>query len=139
MLNSRILSLLLGVTLISSSAVATPAFADEEKSTKSSKRVCLNVNMINGFRVIDDWHLTVSTGVRHNYLITTSNRCRDLRRGYQMAIKSHGTFTCSNSRDTIIPIETGDYGITVRCYIKNIEKVESHSAAKKLVEEREDA
>lgn len=95
-------------------------------------RECIHVRSINGFNVIDNKHLTVSTGPKRTYLLTLWNRCHDLRFAHQIAIKSTGSWTCSHSRDVVI---TDDQ----RCMIDDIERVESHKAAKDLVEERKQA
>ena len=92
-------------------------------------RECIYVAGINGFKVIDNKHLTVSTSPKRMYLITLWNRCHDLKWAHQIAIKSTGSWTCSHSRDMIL---TEDQ----RCMIDDIERVDTFDAAKALVAER---
>ena len=102
---------------------------DAEKDGRH--RECIYVPGINGYGVIDDKHLTVSTSPKRIYLVTLWNRCFDLRWSHQIAIKSTGSWTCSHSRDVVL---TGDQ----RCIIENIERVGSKKEAKALVQERKD-
>lgn len=103
-----------------------------EGDADARHRECIYVPGIDSFNVIDNKHLTVSTSPKRMYLITLWNRCHDLRWAHQIAIKSTGSWTCSHSRDMIL---TEDQ----RCMIEDIERVESHDAAKALVAERKES
>lgn len=101
----------------------------EETASEGRHRECIYVPGINSFHVIDDKHLTVSTSPRRIYLVTLWNRCFDLKWSHQIAIKSYSSWTCSHSRDTIITEDS-------RCFIDEIERVESNEAAENIVAER---
>lgn len=105
--------------------IANPAIADEEESTKND-RTCLHVNSINGFNPIDKRHLTVSVGANKTYLVTLKSNCRDLKWNQAIAIKATSSWTCSNSHDKIYVGEQ-------RCFIADIERVESHAKAKAMI------
>lgn len=100
-----------------------------EGDADARHRECIYVPGIDGFKVIDNKHLTVSTSPRRIYLITLWNRCHRLKWAHQIAIKSTGSWTCSHSRDMVL---TDDQ----RCMIDDIERVDSFDAAKALVAER---
>lgn len=102
--------------------------ADDDPDSER-RRSCIYVRSIDGFHVIDDRHITVSTGPRHIYLVTLFNRCRQLNWTHKIAIKSHGSWTCSYSKDTLLV--DGD-----RCLIDDIEPVASVAEAEALVAER---
>lgn len=101
----------------------------EETASEGRHRECIYVPGIDTFHVIDDKHLTVSTSPRRIYLVTLWNRCFDLKWSHQIAIKSYSSWTCSHSRDTIITEDS-------RCFIDEIERVESNEAAENIVAER---
>jgi hypothetical protein len=105
--------------------LANPAIAQEEDSSKK-ERTCLHVNSINGFNPIDKRHLTVSVGANKVYLVTLKSNCRDLKWNQSIAIKATSSWTCSNSHDKIYVGEQ-------RCFIDDIERVESHAKAKLMV------
>ncbi len=106
-------------------SLSVPSVADDEESSKND-RTCLHVNSINGFNPIDKRHLTVSVGANKVYLVTLKSNCRDLKWNQAIAIKATSSWTCSNSHDKIFVGEQ-------RCFIANIERVESHAKAKARV------
>lgn len=112
-----------------SEAIEDELSDDEGADDEGRHRECIYVRSINGYRVIDDKHLTVSTSPRRIYLVTLWNRCYDLKWSHQIAIKAYSSWTCSHSRDYVITEEN-------RCIIDNIERVSSYEEAVDLVAER---
>ena len=68
-----------------------------EGDADARHRECIYVPGIDGFKVIDNKHLTVSTSPKRIYLITLWNRCHRLKWAHQIAIKSTGSWTCSGT------------------------------------------
>lgn len=103
--------------------------SDKDKDSEGRHRECIHVRSIDDFHVIDDRHITVSTSRTRVYLLTLWNRCRQLNWTHQIAIKSHGSWTCSYSKDVLLV--DGD-----RCMIDDIERVASVDEAEEIVAER---
>jgi len=92
---------------------------------------CVQVRNVNGYSVIDDRHVLLNGGASRHYLVTTRNRCPDLRFGMQLGF-SFGR-TARLCRPFIEHIVTGG---PVRCSIETIEEVENRQAAQALIDAR---
>lgn len=101
----------------------------EDSDSEGRHRECIYVRSIDSFRVIDDRHLTVSTSPRRRYLVTLRNRCYGLKWSNEIAISSLGSWTCSYSHDTVVTEDR-------RCFIDDVERVESFAAAEQIVADR---
>ena len=106
--------------------LSSPSILAADEASAKDERTCIHVGSINGFNPIDKRHLTVSVGANKVYLVTLANTCRELKWNNEIAIKASGTWTCSNSRDKIF------VGYQ-KCFISNIQKVESRAKAKEMV------
>ena len=112
--------------------IAEDQTGEDEGETSTSEgrhRECIYVPSIDSFRVIDDKHLTVSTSPRRRYLVTLRNRCYGLKWSHEIAISSFGSWTCSYSHDTVVTEDS-------RCFIDDIERVESFATAEQIVADR---
>lgn len=105
------------------------ASEEGEPEDEGRHRECIYVRSMDSYHVIDDRHLTVSTGPRRMYLLTLRNRCYGLKWARTIVISSRGSWSCSNSLDTIV---AGKH----RCLIDDIERVGSKAEAESLVSDR---
>ena len=128
-LQSKWLSHLIAPMIAAGIASACASAGEDRDRVRSKERTCIHVSSINGFNPIDPKHLTISVGASKTYLVTLFSRCRELNWSEKIAIKSHSSWTCSNSKDRILV--DGD-----RCMISKIELVENRKAARELVEKR---
>ena len=92
---------------------------------------CIRLTNIHGYSVLDNQHLVLNGGASHHYLVTTRNRCPDMRFGARIGTSFDDNETvCAPHFEYIIP------GDGYRCTIETIEEVDSVDAARTLVAER---
>lgn len=114
--------------LICSALAATPAFAQDGEDESQ----CLRLRNIHGYSVIDDQHLVLNGGASHHYLVTTRQRCSDMRAGMAVGTSFSDNARICNARFEYIQPTQGPW----RCQIDTIEEVESPEAARALIHQR---
>lgn len=118
----------LATAAIAACMMAMPASADEAGEEREFER--LRLVHINGYTVVDNEHLILRGGVSRRYLVTMQRRCFGLRAGYRVQTSFGRTQTIYNPRFEYITTREE------RCYIRDIEEVESEEAARALIEQR---
>lgn len=114
-------------------AITLGGAAGASDSVQQAER-CVQIGSISGYTVIDDRHFVLQSGASNHFLVTTATRCSGLRYGVQLATSiQDNQRLCPPLNEYVIP-EDG-----WRCRIASIEAVESHDAARALVEERRQA
>jgi Family of unknown function (DUF6491) len=105
---------------LAATAITAPASAE-----------CVRLVNVHGYSVIDNQHLVLNGGASRHYLVTTRQRCPDMRFGARIGTSFDNTETiCSPRFEYLLP--EGGY----RCSIDTIEQVESVEAAQSLIAER---
>tara|TARA_R110002073_G_scaffold316724_2_gene489731 strand:- start:3106 stop:3519 length:414 start_codon:yes stop_codon:yes gene_type:complete len=100
----------------------------------SASADCVRLVNIHGYSVIDREHVVLNGGANRHYLVTTRQRCQDMRFGVRLETSFRNTQTiCAPQFEYITP-ESG-----MRCAIDSIEEVESLEAAEALIAAREEA
>lgn len=95
---------------------------------------CVRLVNVHGYSVIDREHVVLNGSASRHYLVTTRQRCHDLRFGVRLETSFRNTQTiCAPQFEYITP-ENG-----MRCPIDSIEEVESLEAAEALIAARERA
>ncbi|WP_019961543.1 DUF6491 family protein [Woodsholea maritima] len=115
-------------SLIAATFTAAPAFAQDGEDESR----CLRLRNINGYSVIDDQHLILNGGASHHYLVTTRQRCSDMRVGMAVGTSFSDNARICNARFEYIQPTQGPW----RCQIDTIEEVDSPEAARALIEQR---
>ena len=89
---------------------------------------------VNGYSVIDREHLILNGSASRVYLVTLSRPCQGLNFGAQVGLSFPATTTIYNPRFEFVSTRDDP-----RCYIDDIEQVESEDAARELVQARAEA
>jgi hypothetical protein len=80
-------------------ALATFAIAGcaTDAATETADRDCFPARSVNGYEVIDDYHVMVTAGANRNYIMTTLFNARDLDWTQSLALRSQTGFICTGN------------------------------------------
>ena len=88
--------------------------------TNSGPRPCAFVREINGFSMVDDRTVLITTSPRRQFKVTFINVCRDLKWANSLALDSFPGGSCLNPGDAMI---VAHGGIPDRCIVQKVEAV----------------
>lgn len=129
--------IVLPVIMLGSFTLAQDDGAEEEEK---EERVCINSRSIRTFDAITDEYVYVREGSDEHFLMTTQNRCFNLRHAQGIALKDTTSRICSDGFGEIVYRDgMGSMARLETCRIDKIERVDSKEDAEAIVEAREAA
>ena len=131
----------LPVIILGSFATAQePEEEERSNADETEERVCVNSRSIRTFDAISDEYVYVREGSNGHYLMTTQNRCFNLRHAQGIALKDATSRICSDGFGEIVYRNgLGSAARLESCRIDKIERVDSRDDAKAIVEARKAA